>query len=61
MSATEESVEKISKAIDYTLRCLLIGHQRKVESESENTVIKGYWVGEMIRIDVATAAVKVQP
>lgn len=54
MSAVADSLGKISTSIGIVMEQLVLAHQKRVEMEVEGTRIKGYWVGESIRIDVIT-------
>lgn len=54
MSATVEALGNIKAAISIVMEQLVLAHQKRSEMEVEGTRIKGYWVGESIRIDVIT-------
>jgi hypothetical protein len=54
LSAVTESLGNIKAAIGMVMEQLVLAHQKRSEMEVEGTRIKGYWVGESIRIDVIT-------
>lgn len=56
MNATGDSLAKITQAVGEVLEGLVIRHQKRCETEAENVRIKGYWVGDNVRIDIVTKA-----
>lgn len=54
MSAVTESISKITEAVQAVLQGLIADKMRRLERQCEGTVIKGYWVGEIVRIDIST-------
>ena len=50
---TEADVEEITKRVGTALKVLLVDKGTKYESEVANVKIKAYWVGKIVRIDLA--------